>query len=63
MGVEGEGACQRRLLEFPLVLQLCFGDQAEIGGEKDEVLEGGRLAGIYDGPGTGQEVEVLVLVK
>ena len=29
MGVEGEGPCQRRLAEFPPVLQLCFGALGE----------------------------------
>ena len=29
MGVAGEGPCQRRLAEFPPVLQLCFGSLAE----------------------------------
>ena len=29
MGVEGEGVCQRRLAEFPPVLQLCFGAMGE----------------------------------
>ena len=29
MGVQGEGPCQRRLAEFPPVLQLCFGALGE----------------------------------
>ena len=29
MGVEGKGVCQRRLAEFPPVLQLCFGALGE----------------------------------